>query len=652
MNATTSAPPSLPLVEENDEESFGHSALAHAPVACSTSAPDGVPHPQTNHTVTPHVQTLYVPIESPPTPAPSPGPLSNRPPTYPLGVASHHFLSSQDPILRRQILTSILTSCSPSELLFISTTVAPLLKRDFLFWLPIELSLHILSFIDDPKSLVHASMVSKHWHKLITEEAVWRAMCRKHGFEDFDSDYSGLHRDRFSPAVWKERFSYRDHFKASHITMTNWRTGGSLLQSHRLPVVNPDTGVVTSLALDKEWIVVGLANSKIHIFSAKTGILARTLVGHEIGVWAVCLVSKGGYRVRPPQDDVTSGKRANATEPLRVGMDRLNIGQTQEQYVSPSLRTALGLDLNDDDCDPCEAGEHDSRQHTEVFPGKRSDNSFASQGWGQPNALVVSGACDKVLRVWDIKTGYCIYILSGHTATIRCLRVLHNRPIAVSGSRDGTVRVWDIQRGRVLRVLLGHRHSVRCLDVCGNRIVSGSYDTTCRVWDVDTGECLHILRGHYHEIYSVAFDGVRIASGGLDTTVRVWDAQTGDCVALLQGHTALVCQVQLSPNILATGGSDGRVITFDLSKYTVLHRIAAHDSSVTSLQFDQNFLVTGGNDGRTRLYDTTTGSYIRDLTDPSETVWKFAYLKDICAIMCRRAGRTIVEIWNMRPKNL
>jgi len=125
-----------------------------------------------------------------------------------------------------------------------------------------------------------------------------------------------------------------------------------------------------------------------------------------------------------------------------------------------------------------------------------------------------------------------------------------------------------------------------------------------------------------------------------------------DCVALLQGHTALVCQVQLSPEILATGGSDGRVITFDLSKYTVLHRIAAHDSSVTSLQFDHNFLVTGGNDGRTRIYETATGNYIRDLTDPSETVWKVAYLKDTCAIMCKRAGRTIVEIWNMRPKDL
>ena len=123
-------------------------------------------------------------------------------------------------------------------------------------------------------------------------------------------------------------------------------------------------------------------------------------------------------------------------------------------------------------------------------------------------------------------------------------------------------------------------------------------------------------------------------------------------MALLQGHTALVCQLQLSPNILATGGSDGRVITFSLDTYSTLHRIAAHDSSVTSLQFDNNFLVTGGNDGRVRLFETQTGNPVRELSDPSESVWKVAYGKETCAIMCKRAGHTVMEIWSMRPKEM
>jgi len=82
---------------------------------------------------------------------------------------------------------------------------------------------------------------------------------------------------------------------------------------------------------------------------------------------------------------------------------------------------------------------------------------------------------------WGSLRSLTLYVLRGHTSTVRCLKVLHNRPVAVSGSRDGTLRVWDVQRGRMLGVLAGHAGSVRSLDVCGSQVVSGSYDGTCRV---------------------------------------------------------------------------------------------------------------------------------------------------------------------------
>ncbi|KAF8159196.1 WD40-repeat-containing domain protein [Crassisporium funariophilum] len=799
--------------------------------------------------------TLYIPIASPPTPAPSPGPIDafhqqqsqNHPyqmhPNYPTTPFPPFAMNSQNPAMRRQFLTCVLNSCTPFELLYISQTINPLLKRDFLYSLPPELALNILSFIDEPETLLCAAQVSRHWRSLLRDEGIWRRMCFVHGFDDWDDvlepERSSYWRNRWSrtskgkqkqedgaicvdddsdvaqiqrrhsdtllkddPALeWLSenkgptmreqlgvdataspkkdtssssaqslelgprdiKFSYRRHFKTSYIIRMNWRKGGSLLRAHRLPIVSPDNGTVTSLALDADWVVIGLANSRIKVFSARTGVLFRTLVGHESGVWGVCLVSKGGYRLpehngqdkaegssrtgegsrikrkdkrkdkerdfeavgshvdedagdgadgeetreraMPMEQHIkesenrktrkASRKKFSKSSPLLASMEILALKDEETNSENPhhilpsAMRTALGLDMtSDSEATSCsedggssgsmggvfdedaaerkytrrqhrkvnqtaidEEEEEDQSQDWQVNPGKSSTVCYASQGWGQPSSLIVSGGCDKVLRVWEAKTGHCIYILHGHTSTIRSLRVLHNRPIAVTGSRDTTVRVWDIQRGRCLRVLEGHHQSVRCLDVCGNKVVSGSYDTTCRVWDVDTGECLHVLQGHFHQIYSVAMDGVRIASGGLDTTVRVWDAHTGQCLALLQGHTALVCQLQLSPTILATGGSDGRVITFCLETYTALHRIAAHDSSVTSLQFDKDFLVTGGNDGRVRLFETGSGNYVRDLSDPGESVWKVAFVKDTCAVMLKRAGKTVVEIWSLKPNS-
>ena len=133
--------------------------------------------------------------------------------------------------------------------------------------------------------------------------------------------------------------------------------------------------------------------------------------------------------------------------------------------------------------------------------------------------------------------------------------------------------------------------------------------------------------------------------------------------------------------MLATGGSDGRVITFSLkgSTFSVVQRLAAHDSSVSGLQLDDRFLVTSGNDGRVRLYKfdpplfgsgsgngTGTGiggagagagdgvdpqcSFVRDMCEPSESVWKVAYTRETCAVLCKKAGKMVVEIWSFKPE--
>ncbi|KZT06966.1 WD40 repeat-like protein [Laetiporus sulphureus 93-53] len=650
--------------------------------------------------------TLYMPIVSPPTPAPSPRlPACDSPSLSYVnepGYLSRHEFASLPTSLRFQYLSALLADCSPAELLFISTTITPLLRRDFLRDLPPEISLHILNFIDDPQTLVRASRVSRSWNRLLDDEYIWKRMCDVHGYsvpdqllaipkqrrDNAEEVHGGMltsvsASSPYSPGshgVGKLRhvssLPYRRHFQYSYTVTANWLHGGKLLQTHRIPAVHQpspfqrvpldhpvaalSSAIPTSVALDESWIVIGLANSRIHVFSARTGVLSRTLVGHESGVWAVALV-KGSADLPRERDRRTESESSMAEDAFSSGSS----GDLNDPLIPPTLRHAVGLDSSMLDkearrrssSDVFHSGDSQEGPRVRSPSEKPSDPNGASDGWGQPHALAISAGCDKELRVWDIKSGYCIYILRGHTSTVRCLKVLHGRPIALSGSRDRTIRVWDIQRGRLLRVMEGHEQSVRCLDVFGSRAVSGSYDSTCRLWDIDTGSCLQVLRGHHNQIYSVAFDGVRIASGGLDTSVRVWDAATGDCLALLQGHTALVCQIQLSPTIITTGGADGRVITFAIgSSYAIVQRLIAHDSSVTGLQTDDRFLVTSGNDGRVRLYsygrDTGRCEYLRELSEPSESVWKIAFTRETCVIMCKRAGKIVMEIWSFKPDEL
>lgn len=59
------------------------------------------------------------------------------------------------------------------------------------------------------------------------------------------------------------------------------------------------------------------------MFSARTGVLARTLVGHEAGVWGVCLVSRSG------------GRKSSNTNPGSGSRDRekMKKGNEQEKFV-------------------------------------------------------------------------------------------------------------------------------------------------------------------------------------------------------------------------------------------------------------------------------------------------------------------------------
>lgn len=262
--------------------------------------------------------------------------------------------------------------------------------------------------------------------------------------------------------------------------------------------------------------------------------------------------------------------------------------------------------------------------------------------------VLVSGGCDRDVRVWDLNTGNCMHTLRGHTSTVRCLK-MSDENTAISGSRDTTLRIWDIRQGVCRNVLLGHQASVRCLEIKGDIVVSGSYDTMAKVWSISEGRCLQTLSGHFSQIYAIAFDGERIATGSLDTSVRIWNARTGEALAILQGHTSLVGQLQMRGDTLVTGGSDGSVRVWSLEKFCPIHRLAAHDNSVTSLQFDDTRIVSGGSDGRVKVWDVKTGQLVRELIQPAEAVWRVAFEDEKCVAMALRQGRTFMEVWSFSP---
>jgi F-box and WD-40 domain protein CDC4 len=636
----------------------GNAAVTHSrsrPMNSANSGPSmtmPIPIPA-NPSVIPG-NTLPSAPASPPTPAPSPTPQDRRPdwstanPSEDIGdidlddppllenasiassVKGHGFgyrhmramFADMEGDERQRMLAELLNMCDGKLLAFVANFVGPRLKRDPFSVLPNELCLRILTFIDDATTLARSSQVSKRWRELVSDDMAWKSLCEKHAYRrlsdeghanvrpslpsplpsSLQSEHNfaqpshpyGAHLGfgqfpnpaiaplsssapdltrRSSPLAGTlpptistrsssrrvpqrpKTVSYKSHFKHRYLISKAWRAGGSL-SAH---TITPDQGVVTSLHLTPNYIIVALDNAKIHVFSPH-GEHLRCLQGHVMGVWAMA-----------PYGDT-----------------------------------------------------------------------------------LVSGGCDRDVRVWDLNTGQAVHMLRGHTSTVRCLKIAPARgpgqsDLAISGSRDTTLRIWDITKGTCRHVLVGHQASVRCLDIHGDLVVSGSYDTTARIWSISEGRCLRTLQGHFSQIYAVAFDGRRVATGSLDTSVRVWDPQTGRCLAQLQGHTSLVGQLQLRGDTLVTGGSDGSVRVWSLQTHSAIHRLAAHDNSVTSLQFDDVRIVSGGSDGRVKVWDLATGRLVRELGAPAEAVWRVVFEEEKAVVLASRAGRTVMEVWSFAP---
>merc|ERR1712074_33763 len=82
---------------------------------------------------------------------------------------------------------------------------------------------------------------------------------------------------------------------------------------------------------------------------------------------------------------------------------------------------------------------------------------------------------------------------------------------AVSGSCDRTLRVWDVKEGRCLRILSGHTGPVDLVQFDGNVVVSSSWlDETIKIWDPVTGECRRTISSR---IDSLKFNGVDVVTG-------------------------------------------------------------------------------------------------------------------------------------------
>ncbi|KAF3790887.1 WD repeat-containing protein 48 [Nymphaea thermarum] len=140
--------------------------------------------------------------------------------------------------------------------------------------------------------------------------------------------------------------------------------------------------------------------------------------------------------------------------------------------------------------------------------------------------LLVSGGTEKVVRVWDPRSGSKKMKLRGHTDNIRALLVDSTGRFCLSGSSDSMIRLWDLGQQRCVHSYAVHTDSVWALvsTPSFSHVYSGGRDFSLYLTDLSTRESLLLCRKE-HPILKMALQGDSIWVATTDSSVDKWPAE-------------------------------------------------------------------------------------------------------------------------------
>jgi len=298
---------------------------------------------------------------------------------------------------------------------------------------------------------------------------------------------------------------------------------------------------------------------------------------------------------------------------------------------------------------------------------------------------LISAGDDKVIRVWNLQTGFTEKTIRGLTATgvagkIQSMALSPDgRTLAVGvyfphdeglenavnldGDYAGFLRLYDIETGEMTGRLKGHKSSVLGLAFSPDSrfLVSGggkrsNSNTVAIVWDVAQRKAIHYLKGHKSEIYAVGFtpDGERVVTGSDDRTLMLWDRSSGRRIKKMKGHDDAVRALSVSPtgDVIASGAKDRTIRLWDAHTGKPRGVLATQESQVTALSFGPagKRLVSGSGLGDSLdsfVYDVASGEKVITYEGHNAVVLATATSPDGRWVATGGGDHKQIDVWSL-----
>ncbi|WJX85511.1 hypothetical protein P8452_67950 [Trifolium repens] len=158
--------------------------------------------------------------------------------------------------------------------------------------------------------------------------------------------------------------------------------------------------------------------------------------------------------------------------------------------------------------------------------------------------------------------GYIPIAAKGHKESVYALAMNEGGTILVSGGTEKVVRVWDTRSGSKKLKLKGHTDNIRALllDSTGRFCLSGSSDSMIRLWDIGQQRCIHSYAVHTDSVWALASTPTfsHVYSGGRDFSLYLTDLQTRESSLLCTGEHPIL-QLALHNDSIWVASTDSSV---------------------------------------------------------------------------------------------
>lgn len=261
------------------------------------------------------------------------------------------------------------------------------------------------------------------------------------------------------------------------------------------------TDSVQDISLDREGKLLAScsADMSIKLWDFSTYECLKTMHGHDHNVSSVTFLPSSDYILTSSRDktikmwEVATGfcvrtytGHRDWVRMVRVSLDGSLLAscsndQTIRIWIASGKDTKSEL-RDHDHVVECIAWAPESATQAINEAAAANDNKNSASHSGP---FLASGSRDKTIRVWDVSTGLCLFVLAGHDNWVRGLSWHPGGKYLLSVSDDKTLRVWDIAHTRCHKRLDAHTHFATSLDFHRNQpyVVTGSVDQTVKVWE-------------------------------------------------------------------------------------------------------------------------------------------------------------------------